>query len=71
MKTQSYGEEKRRKTIRDYYKQKAAKYKSGPSSEDVWDVRTEPARNAFQGDFIALEKEMEAEGSAQHKAASN
>jgi len=44
--------------IADHYRKKAVKYKMGPSSEDVWEPRTEPAMDAFQGDFEALEKEM-------------
>lgn len=58
MKVRSYSDEERRKVIRDLNRRKAIKYKTGPSSEDVWDLRTEPAENAFQGDFVALEKEM-------------
>lgn len=30
-------------------KEKAAKYKIGPSSEDIWKVRKEPLENAFTG----------------------
>lgn len=48
----------RRKTIRDHNRKKAIKYKTGPSSEDVWDVRLDPAEKAFQGDFAALEREI-------------
>jgi len=44
--------------IADHHRKKAVKYKTGPSSEDVWELRTEPATDAFQGDFKALEKEM-------------
>lgn len=61
MRTRSWGENERRKAIRDHNRKKAIKYKIGPSSEDVWDMRTEPVRNAFQGDFAALEREMQAE----------
>jgi hypothetical protein len=46
--------------IADHHRKKAVKYKTGPSSEDVWDLRTEPVANAFQGDFRALEREMKA-----------
>lgn len=69
MKTRTHPDEERKRAIRSHYRKKASKYKTGPSSEDVWDLRMEPVRNAFQGDFLALEKEMEAAGSAQHKAA--
>ncbi|KAJ5090376.1 hypothetical protein N7532_009060 [Penicillium argentinense] len=68
MKTRGWSDELRKKTIRDHNRKKAIKYKTGPSSEDVWDVRLDPARNAFQGDFAALEKEMKAEEEAQQKA---
>ena len=43
--------------IQEHYRQRAVKYKVGPSSEDVWEVRTEPVQGAFQGDLEALEKE--------------
>lgn len=31
------------------YKEKAAKYKTGVSSEDVWSSRTEPLEIPFEG----------------------
>ncbi|KAI9924528.1 hypothetical protein ASPWEDRAFT_40941 [Aspergillus wentii DTO 134E9] len=68
MKTRSYSDEERKKAIRDHNRRKAIKYKTGPSSEDVWDLRTEPARTAFQGDFSTLEKEMQLEEEAQKAA---
>ncbi|OJJ89441.1 EMI1 family protein, partial [Aspergillus glaucus CBS 516.65] len=64
MRTRSWGENERRKAIRDHNRKKAIKYKTGPSSEDVWDMRTQPVQNVFQGDFAALEKEMQAEEEA-------
>jgi len=33
--------------ILQHYKQKAAKYKQGPSSEDIWSIRTAPVEDAF------------------------
>ncbi|KMU80121.1 hypothetical protein CISG_08463 [Coccidioides immitis RMSCC 3703] len=42
----------------DHQRKKAAKWKTGPTSEDVWDIRTEPVKGAFQGDFAAVEREM-------------
>lgn len=69
MRTRGWSDELRRKTIRDHNRKKAIKYKTGPSSEDIWDVRLEPARNAFQGDFAALEREMKAEEEAQKASA--
>ncbi|KAL4986645.1 hypothetical protein BDW68DRAFT_162765 [Aspergillus falconensis] len=65
MKTRTFREAEKKKIIRDHYRKKAIKYKTGPSSEDVWDVRTEPANGCFQGDFAALEREMQAEEEAQ------
>ncbi|TPR08368.1 HOOK family protein [Aspergillus niger] len=71
MKTRTLPDQQRRKAIRDHNRKKAIKYKTGPSSEDVWDVRTEPVQNAFSGDFAALEREMQAEEeeAARQKAA--
>lgn len=60
MKTRAYPEEERKKIIRDHNRKTAIKYKTGPSSEDVWDLRTEPVRDAFGGDFAAFER-MKAE----------
>ncbi|KAJ5092706.1 hypothetical protein N7456_008567 [Penicillium angulare] len=67
MKTRGWSDELRRKTIRDHNRKKAIKYKTGPSSEDVWDVRLDPASGAFKGDFAALEKEMKAQEEAEQK----
>ncbi|KAJ5169066.1 uncharacterized protein N7482_004660 [Penicillium canariense] len=61
MKTRGWSDDLRRKAIRAHNQKKAIKYKTGPSSEDVWDVRLEPAKDSFQGDFAALEKEMKVE----------
>lgn len=61
MKTRQWSDDLRKKAIRAHNRKKAIKYKTGPSSEDVWDVRLEPARGAFQGDFAALEREIKAE----------
>ncbi|KAE8146133.1 hypothetical protein BDV25DRAFT_133178 [Aspergillus avenaceus] len=65
MKTRTWSDGARKNAIRDHNRKKAIKYKTGPSSEDVWDLRTEPVRNAFEGDFAALEREMQAEEEAQ------
>lgn len=70
MKTRTWPEDLRKRAIRDHNRKKAIKYKTGPSSEDVWDVRLDPATESFKGDFAALEKEMKAEDeAAKHKAA--
>ncbi|KAJ5443692.1 uncharacterized protein N7458_007564 [Penicillium daleae] len=70
MKTRGWSDDLRRKAIRAHNQKKAIKYKTGPSSEDVWDVRLEPAKNSFKGDFAALEKEMKAEEEMKQNAAS-
>ncbi|KAJ5105180.1 hypothetical protein NUU61_002527 [Penicillium alfredii] len=70
MKTRTWSDDLRKKAVRDHNRKKAIKYKTGPSSEDVWDVRLEPAKEAFQGDFAALEREMKAEEESRQKAAS-
>ncbi|KAJ5576391.1 hypothetical protein N7535_003317 [Penicillium sp. DV-2018c] len=61
MKTRTWPEDLRRREIRDHNRKKAIKYKTGPSSEDVWDVRLEPAKDSFKGDFAALWEEIKAE----------
>lgn len=33
-------------------KEKAAKYKTGLSSEDIWEARKEPLENAFMGPAV-------------------
>ncbi|GFF51984.1 uncharacterized protein C227.17c [Aspergillus udagawae] len=68
MKARGMADEERKKVIRDHYRKKAVKYKTGPSSEDVWDLRREPVQHAFQGDFAALEREMKAEEEASRNA---
>lgn len=52
-------DELRMKTVRDHYRQRAVKYKVGPSSEDVWEVRLERVEGAFEGDLEGLEREEE------------
>lgn len=47
MRTKSYPDEERRRRIREFYKQRDRKYYVGPSSEDVWDMRTKPVLEAF------------------------
>ncbi|CRG83204.1 hypothetical protein PISL3812_00554 [Talaromyces islandicus] len=59
MKARGYSDESRRETIRDHYRKKAVKYKTGPSSEDVWEVRTEPVQNPFAGDIADYEQQTE------------
>jgi hypothetical protein len=59
MRTRNWDEKDRKKAIQDHYRQKAIKYKTGPSSENVWEVRTEPAKDAFQGNLEELERQIE------------
>ncbi|KAK2865293.1 hypothetical protein FQN49_003723 [Arthroderma sp. PD_2] len=59
MRSKSLPDAEREKAISDRYRRKSIKYKTGPSSEDVWDLRKEPVRGAFQGDYPAFEREME------------
>lgn len=59
MRTRNWDDKDRKKAIQDHYRQKAVKYKTGPSSENVWEVRTEPARDAFQGNLEELERQVE------------
>ncbi|KAA8905969.1 hypothetical protein FN846DRAFT_949419 [Sphaerosporella brunnea] len=54
MKTKVRGEVARRAMILARNKEKAAKYKVGKSSEDVWNVRKEPVKDAFNGNFEDL-----------------
>ncbi len=58
MRTRQWQKEDRERAIADHYRKKAVKYKQGPSSEDVWEMRTEPVKDAFQGDLEALEREV-------------
>jgi hypothetical protein len=59
MRTRNWDDKDRKKAIQDHYRQKSIKYKTGSSSEDVWEVRTEPARDAFQGNLEELERQIE------------
>lgn len=40
-------DETKREKIREYNMKKAIKYKVGRSSEDIWEVRTEPVEHPF------------------------
>ena len=59
MRTRKWVDKDRHKAIQDHYRKKAIKYKTGPSSDDVWRVRTEPVRDAFQGNLEELERQIE------------
>ncbi|KOS40261.1 hypothetical protein ACN38_g8890 [Penicillium nordicum] len=69
MKTRTWPEDLRRREIRDHNRKKSIKYKTGPSSEDVWDVRLDPAKDSFKGDFAAMWEEMKAEDEAAKRQA--
>jgi hypothetical protein len=59
MRTKQWDEKDRAKTIKDHYRKKAVKWKTGPSSEDIWSVRTEPVKDAFQDNLEELEAKIE------------
>lgn len=58
MRTRQWDEKDRAKAIQDSYRKKAVKWKTGPSSEDIWDVRTEPVKDAFQDSLEELETKI-------------
>lgn len=58
MRTRSWDEQERATAIQDHFRKKAVKWKTGPSSEDVWDVRTEPVKGAFQESLEDLEAKI-------------
>lgn len=57
MRTKSYGDVAKAKVVSERYRQKEAKYRSGPSSEDVWEERKpgEELKNPFSKDPDAIE----------------
>ena len=62
MRAKSYPEEERRKIVKQHNIEKLKKWRTGPSSEDIWDVRDKLDLNEpepFKGDFVKLEKEIE------------
>lgn len=65
MRSRSHNKNEKGKLIQDHYRKKAVKYKTGPSSEDVWELRGEPVQGAFEGDMLALEREMKAKEEAE------
>ena len=56
------GEEWKKRKIQEHYEERAKKYKIGPSSEDVWEMREEIVEGAFEGDLEAVEEEYKREG---------
>ncbi len=59
MRTRQWDEKDRIKAIKEHYRKKAVKYKTGPSSEDVWEVRREPVKDAFQDSLEELEAKIQ------------
>ena len=59
MRTRQWDKEDRQKAIHEHYRKKAVKWKTGPSSEDIWEVRTEPVRNPISGNLAELEAELD------------
>ena len=58
MRTRQWDEKDRVKAIKEHYRKKAVKYKTGPSSEDIWQVRAEPVKDAFQDSLEELEAKI-------------
>ena len=56
MRNKSYGDAERARRVQSFYRGRAAKYKVGPSSEDVWEVRREPVEGAFSMDPDAVQE---------------
>ncbi|KAH0544725.1 hypothetical protein GP486_008499 [Trichoglossum hirsutum] len=50
MRAKSWPEPRRAAMVQEHYRQRAAVYKMGPSSEDVWEVRKHPVVGAFMED---------------------
>ena len=59
MRTRKWDEKDRVKAIKEHYRKKAVKYKTGPSSEDIWQARTEPVKDAFQDSLEELEAKIQ------------
>ncbi|KAI9831055.1 MAG: hypothetical protein M1826_003953 [Phylliscum demangeonii] len=48
MRNKSYGREARQQRVWEYYKSRDQKYVTGPSSEDVWEMRLKPLPDVFR-----------------------
>ncbi|TGZ76564.1 hypothetical protein EX30DRAFT_324546 [Ascodesmis nigricans] len=57
MRTKAMGPIKRKAMIMARNKEKAARFKQGPNSEDIWELRKEPLKNPFSGSLGDLEKD--------------
>lgn len=60
MRTRNWNKEDRERAIWEHNREKAVKWKTGPSSEDVWEVRTEPVKDAISGNLVELEAQIAA-----------
>lgn len=58
MRTRQWDQKDRAKAIQDHHRQKAVRWKTGRSSEDIWDVRKEPVKDAFQESLEDLEAKI-------------
>lgn len=58
MKVRNWKKEDRQRAIQEHYRKKAVKWKTGPSSEDIWEVRTEPVENPVSGNLAELEAQL-------------
>lgn len=56
MRVRGLGDNERQESIRDFYEKREYRIKQerGGSSEDVWDMRTEPVKQAFWKDPDAV-----------------
>lgn len=55
MRTRAMNEDVRRERIQEWYREQAARYRVGRSSEDVWKARVQPVEGAFAQDVDAFE----------------
>lgn len=55
MRTRNWNKDERAAAIQEHYRKRAVKWKTGPSSEDVWEVREEPIKNAFSASLEEFE----------------
>lgn len=58
MRTRNWKKEDRERAIQEHYRTKAVQWKTGPSSEDVWEVRREPVKEPFSASLHELEAQI-------------
>jgi hypothetical protein len=61
MRVRTWSKAAREEAIQEHYRKKAVKWKTGPSSEDIWEVRTEPVQNPISKSLVELEAQLAAE----------